>query len=231
MGDFIIYILFPFFSSRGQTPHSPPGPSGECSLGSPESAQCSSDHWVIQQTLYLVLRVLTRDPHGISDIRGLRAQKYSRSTRNPPASPGGRASRRNWYTPCFQYDVFLVLPAPADRSGYPFRSRSLPCWSLRRRSRADRAGKQMMRLCCREENKAVCRICKIYLDSHFAWQCDLSQDDLCSRTKMLEYCREKLNSGQMATLQFNIDQELERVRKMTAWRIEGTLRNSRSLIP
>lgn len=41
---------------------------------------------------------------------------------------------------------------------------------------------------------------------------------------MLEYCREKLNSGQMATLQFNIDQELERVRKMTAWRIEGTLR-------
>lgn len=79
-------------------------------------------------------------------------------------------------------------------------------------------------LMLQEENKAVCRICKIYLDSHFAWQCDLSQDDLCSRTKMLEYCREKLNSGQMATLQFNIDQELERVRKMTAWRIEGTLR-------
>lgn len=79
-------------------------------------------------------------------------------------------------------------------------------------------------LMLQEENKAVCRVCKMYLDSHRAWQDDLSQDDLCSRTKMLEYCREKLESGQMATLQFNIDQELERVNKMTAWRIEGTLR-------
>lgn len=79
-------------------------------------------------------------------------------------------------------------------------------------------------LLIQEENKAICRACRIFLDSHFAWQDDLSQDDLCSRTKMLEYCREKLNRGQMATLQFTIDQELSRVRKMTAWRIEGTLR-------
>lgn len=79
-------------------------------------------------------------------------------------------------------------------------------------------------LLIQEENKAVCRACKLYLDSHFAWQDDLSQDDLCSRTKMLEYCQEKLNRGQMATLQFNIDQEIARVKKMTAWRIEGTLR-------
>lgn len=76
-----------------------------------------------------------------------------------------------------------------------------------------------------EENNAVCRVCRMYLDdSHFAWKDDLSQDDLCSRVKMLEYCREKLSRSQMATLHFNIDQELAKVHRMTAWRIEGTLR-------
>lgn len=79
-------------------------------------------------------------------------------------------------------------------------------------------------LIIQEENKAVCKACRIYLDSQRAWQDDLSQDDLCSRTRMLEYCQEKLSRGQMATLQFRIDQEIARVRKMTAWRIEGTLR-------
>ena len=75
-----------------------------------------------------------------------------------------------------------------------------------------------------EENNAVCRTCRIYLDSHFAWQDDLSQDDLCSSARMQEYCREKLSAGQMATLSFLIDQEKAAVRQMTAWRIEGTLR-------
>ena len=79
-------------------------------------------------------------------------------------------------------------------------------------------------LLMQEENNAVCKACRLYLDSHYSWQDDLSQDDLCSRTKMLEYCQEKLGRGQMATLQFQIDQELARVRKMSAWRIEGTLR-------
>lgn len=86
-------------------------------------------------------------------------------------------------------------------------------------------------LLLQEENNAICRACKMYLDSHFAWEDDLSQDDLCSRTKMLEYCKEKLSIGQMATLQFNIDQEVSRVHKMTAWRIEGTLREFPSFDP
>lgn len=86
-------------------------------------------------------------------------------------------------------------------------------------------------LLLQEENNAICRTCKMYLDSHFAWEDDLSQDDLCSRTKMLEYCKEKLNMGQMATLQFNLDQEVSRIHKMTAWRIEGTLREFPSFDP
>ena len=30
--------------------------------------------------------------------------------------------------------------------------------------------------------------CKRYLDAHFAWQDDLSQDDLCSGYQMMNYC-------------------------------------------
>lgn len=39
-----------------------------------------------------------------------------------------------------------------------------------------------------EENKAICNACKMYLDSRFAWQDDLSQDDLLSCNAMWNYC-------------------------------------------
>ena len=38
-----------------------------------------------------------------------------------------------------------------------------------------------------EENKAVCATCKRYLDAHYAWQDELSQDDLCSQVQMQNY--------------------------------------------
>lgn len=31
-----------------------------------------------------------------------------------------------------------------------------------------------------EQNKTVCATCQTYLDSHFGWEDDLSQDDLCT---------------------------------------------------
>lgn len=75
-----------------------------------------------------------------------------------------------------------------------------------------------------EENKAVCAACKQYLDAHFAWQDDLSLDDLCSRVQMINYCENKLDKWQMKALQGQIDEALRKVHNMTAWRIEGTLR-------
>lgn len=75
-----------------------------------------------------------------------------------------------------------------------------------------------------EENKAICKACKMYLDAHFKWQDDLSQDDLCSSVQMLAYCKNRLDKWQMNALQRQIDETLLCVKSMTAWRIEGTLR-------
>ena len=75
-----------------------------------------------------------------------------------------------------------------------------------------------------EENKAVCDACRQYLDAHFKWQDDLSQDDLCSSTQMLNYCKEQLDKWQMQALERMIEEAKVRVKHMTAWRIEGTLR-------
>lgn len=75
-----------------------------------------------------------------------------------------------------------------------------------------------------EENKAVCKTCQIYLDAHFSWQDDLSQDDLCSSTQMITYCKDKLDKWQFKELQRQIDNAKESIKNRTAWRIEGTLR-------
>lgn len=75
-----------------------------------------------------------------------------------------------------------------------------------------------------EENKAVCAACKCYLDAHWSWQDDLSQDDLLSSTQMLTYCQEHLDKWQMKALERQIEAAKDRVRAETAWRIEGTLR-------
>ena len=75
-----------------------------------------------------------------------------------------------------------------------------------------------------EENKAICKACIQYLDAHFEWADDLSQDDLCSKTQMLNYCQEHLDKWQMNALQKQIDRVVTDTRAKTAWRIEGTLR-------
>lgn len=75
-----------------------------------------------------------------------------------------------------------------------------------------------------EINKAVCNTCKQYLDAHFAWQDDLSQDDLCSSVQMQNYCKEKLSPAQRAILDIQIQEAEKKTKGMTAWRVEGTLR-------
>lgn len=75
-----------------------------------------------------------------------------------------------------------------------------------------------------QENNAVCKACKQYLDAHFKWDDDLSQDDLCSSTQMLNYCQNKLDKWQYQMLMRMVDDAKTRVRQKTAWRVEGTLR-------
>lgn len=75
-----------------------------------------------------------------------------------------------------------------------------------------------------EENKAVCNVCKQYLDAHYEWQEDLSQDDLLSSVQMLDYCKKHLDKWQMKALERQIDAAKTKVKTLTAWRIEGTLR-------
>lgn len=76
----------------------------------------------------------------------------------------------------------------------------------------------------REENAAVCEACECYLDAHYQWEDDLSQDDLCSQVQMMDYCRRRLTRAQMMDLQAQIDAKVSIAKSKTAWRIDGTLR-------
>lgn len=75
-----------------------------------------------------------------------------------------------------------------------------------------------------EMNKAICKACRIYLDAHFAWKDELSQDDLLSSAAMLEYCKKTLDKWQMNALSRVIEEQKAIAKGKTAWRIEGTLR-------
>ena len=76
-----------------------------------------------------------------------------------------------------------------------------------------------------QENTAVCDACMKYLNSILdSWEDDIAQDDIYSETGLLAYCKRKLTAGQMGTLNALTEAARERVKAMTAWRIEGTLR-------
>lgn len=82
-----------------------------------------------------------------------------------------------------------------------------------------------------QENKAVCQACKAYLDAHWKWQDDLSQDDLLNQKKIYAYCENVLDKWQMNALKYEVDQARNDAGAMTAWRIEGTLREFRRFEP
>ena len=75
-----------------------------------------------------------------------------------------------------------------------------------------------------EENKAICKACTDYLDAHFKWEEDLSQDDLLSSVQMMSYCEAHLDRWQKIALDKQIAEAKAAVQAHTAWRIEGTLR-------
>lgn len=76
-----------------------------------------------------------------------------------------------------------------------------------------------------EENKAICATCMEYLNQLFDdWEDDLSQDAMCSQSQMTAYCKKKLTAEQYKKLETLMDKAKQKVKTLTAWRIEGTLR-------
>ncbi len=76
-----------------------------------------------------------------------------------------------------------------------------------------------------EENKAVCAACRRFLDRERpGYEEDVSQDDMLSSVQMLEYCRKKLPVAQYTELNAICFAVAKNARGMTAWRIDGTLR-------
>ena len=76
-----------------------------------------------------------------------------------------------------------------------------------------------------EENKAVCDVCIDWLKHYDNGLIDgISQDDMCSSAQMLDYCREKLKSLDFKAMNVGVQKAVDKARKKTAWRIEGTLR-------
>ena len=80
-----------------------------------------------------------------------------------------------------------------------------------------------------EINKAICGACRQFLEAHVTnrnWTEELSQDDLLMASKVTEYCRNAIGDSKWKTDIFEkqIADAATRARSMTAWRLEGTLR-------
>lgn len=83
-----------------------------------------------------------------------------------------------------------------------------------------------------EENKAVCDTCIRFLNECFEdWDEDVSQDAICSQMQMEAYCKKKLSAGQYHTLNAMIETAKKKAETVTAWRIEGTLREFPKFVP
>ena len=87
-------------------------------------------------------------------------------------------------------------------------------------------------LMAQQESAMVCDTCIRYLNNLFEdWEDDVSQDDMLSYVQMLAYCKKKLSAGQYSTLNALIDAAVKKVKALTAWRIEGTLREFPKFAP
>ncbi len=76
-----------------------------------------------------------------------------------------------------------------------------------------------------QENSAVCEVCKTWLDKHVkGWEEEISQDDQCSEKQLLPACERLMGSWLYRDMIDEVWVVRERVRRRTAWRIDGTLR-------
>lgn len=80
-------------------------------------------------------------------------------------------------------------------------------------------------LMAQEENKVVCSACMQFLNAHYTdWEDEVSQDDMCSQAKLLEYSRKKACGDPAKLLERMVSDARRQAKEKTAWRIEGTLR-------
>lgn len=76
-----------------------------------------------------------------------------------------------------------------------------------------------------ETNKKICSLCQSYIKRGcVGWENSLSQDDFCSSVSLLEYCRKQLAKAELWSLDNEVETLKRTVDNITAWRIEGTLR-------
>lgn len=79
-----------------------------------------------------------------------------------------------------------------------------------------------------EINKAVCAACRRFLNTHIKdrpWETELSEDDLLMASKLVPYCENAAGNGwKQDILSKEVSMATARAKNMTAWRIEGTLR-------
>ena len=73
-----------------------------------------------------------------------------------------------------------------------------------------------------QEDRAVCNACMAWLNAHFEdWEDDISQDDMLSPVRMLEFARKRAKDGLLDKM---VEEARKKARERTAWRIDGTLR-------
>lgn len=76
-----------------------------------------------------------------------------------------------------------------------------------------------------KENEAICQLAINWLEKHRPdWEDFVSQDDCCSAVQMKNACLRLLNKEIYLDFQKAVKAAEERVQKLSAWRIEGTLR-------
>lgn len=76
-----------------------------------------------------------------------------------------------------------------------------------------------------QTNKVICDCCMQYLDElKKEWHTKVSQDDMCSAYQMQEVCKRILTNEEYVQLERIIEVAKTKTNTMTAWRIEGTLR-------
>ena len=84
----------------------------------------------------------------------------------------------------------------------------------------------------REEDEALCRTCRKYLETHSKkWQDELSEDDLLSPKAMISYCENTLKKWEYGDLKNKIQNAITQAKGKTAWRLEATLREFPNIDP
>lgn len=83
-----------------------------------------------------------------------------------------------------------------------------------------------------EENKAGCDACAAFLNERYDdWEDDISPDAVYSLVQMLAYCEKKLDRNSMPELKKAVEKAKKKVQEMSAWRVEGTLREFPKFAP